>query len=242
MSLSPSEQVWGFPGQVDFLGPQFDLDAIFGEIGALIWAIDAQDEYLEAINRQNNTILNLQLLDCVPNLSLERLGRTNLTHRSKGHDFDTLQSCFLIRIPFQETSLSPSEQLLDRVPNLSLERLVHAPTSHREEKDLLLHFSQQKGGRPKSRENRSPEDILDLGSSESFKNAPINEIFEAGGSCRGLNDDWTTSPDDEDELAMTNMPSDVESPIQTATQKNGIVPANLRWSRVFSLRLHLSRK
>jgi hypothetical protein len=88
---------------------------------------------------------------------------------------------------------------------------VHAPTSHREEKDLLLHFYQQKGSRPKSRDNRSPEDILDLGSSESFKNAPIKEIFEAGGSCRGLKDDWTTSADDEDELAMTNMPSDFES-------------------------------
>lgn len=53
-------QVWDFPGQVDFLDPSFDFDAIFGEIGALIWVIDAQDEYLEAINRLNSTILNLQ--------------------------------------------------------------------------------------------------------------------------------------------------------------------------------------
>lgn len=62
-------QVWDFPGQVDFMDPQFDLDAIFGEIGALIWVIDAQDDYLEAINRLNNTILNLQ--PSYPNVNVE---------------------------------------------------------------------------------------------------------------------------------------------------------------------------
>ncbi|CAD6500807.1 BgTH12-06513 [Blumeria graminis f. sp. triticale] len=53
-------QVWDFPGQIDFLDSSFDLDAIFGEIGALIWVIDAQDDYLEAIARLNSTFLNLQ--------------------------------------------------------------------------------------------------------------------------------------------------------------------------------------
>ncbi|PSS22326.1 hypothetical protein M430DRAFT_57661 [Amorphotheca resinae ATCC 22711] len=62
-------QVWDFPGQLDFLDPSFDLDAIFGEIGALIWVIDAQDEYLEAINRLNGTILNLQ--PTYPNINIE---------------------------------------------------------------------------------------------------------------------------------------------------------------------------
>ncbi|KAI1000728.1 GTP-binding protein [Podosphaera aphanis] len=52
-------QVWDFPGQIDFLDPSFDLDAIFGEIGALIWVIDAQDDYLEAVARLNSTVLNL---------------------------------------------------------------------------------------------------------------------------------------------------------------------------------------
>ena len=51
------------------MDPQFDLDAIFGEIGALIWVIDAQDDYLEAINRLNNTILNLQ--PSYPNVNIE---------------------------------------------------------------------------------------------------------------------------------------------------------------------------
>ena len=56
-------QVWDFPGQIDiFDNPSFtfDMDAIFGEIGALIWVIDAQDDYLEAVARLNNTILHLQ--------------------------------------------------------------------------------------------------------------------------------------------------------------------------------------
>ncbi|KAK7711465.1 GTP-binding protein gtr2 [Diaporthe eres] len=38
----------------------FDIDAVFGEIGALIWVIDAQDDYLEAVSRLNGTILYLQ--------------------------------------------------------------------------------------------------------------------------------------------------------------------------------------
>lgn len=56
-------QVWDFPGQIDiFDNPNFTFDmyAIFGEIGALIWVIDAQDDYLEAVARLNATILHLQ--------------------------------------------------------------------------------------------------------------------------------------------------------------------------------------
>src|SRR3954468_8214166 len=57
-------QVWDFPGQIDiFENPAnsaFDMDAIFGEVGALIWVIDAQDDYLEAVARLNTTILHLQ--------------------------------------------------------------------------------------------------------------------------------------------------------------------------------------
>ncbi|AEO57765.1 hypothetical protein MYCTH_2079857 [Thermothelomyces thermophilus ATCC 42464] len=55
-------QVWDFPGQIDiFDNPNFtfDMDAIFGEIGALIWVIDAQDDYLEAVARLNATIIHL---------------------------------------------------------------------------------------------------------------------------------------------------------------------------------------
>jgi len=54
-------QVWDFPGQIDILeNPDFDMEAIFGQVGALIWVIDAQDDYLEAVARLNATILALQ--------------------------------------------------------------------------------------------------------------------------------------------------------------------------------------
>ncbi|TGO59992.1 hypothetical protein BCON_0039g00230 [Botryotinia convoluta] len=62
-------QVWDFPGQIDFQDAQFDVDAIFGEIGALIWVIDAQDDYLEAIARLNSTIYNLH--QSFPNINIE---------------------------------------------------------------------------------------------------------------------------------------------------------------------------
>jgi Ras-related GTP-binding protein C/D len=53
-------QVWDFPGHLNYLDPAFDSSEIFSEIGALVWVIDAQDEYLDAIARLNATILSLQ--------------------------------------------------------------------------------------------------------------------------------------------------------------------------------------
>ncbi|KKA30090.1 hypothetical protein TD95_004570 [Thielaviopsis punctulata] len=63
-------QVWDFPGQIDFLDdPSLDKEAIFGELGALIWVIDAQDDYLEAVDRLNATILALQ--ESYPHIKIE---------------------------------------------------------------------------------------------------------------------------------------------------------------------------
>ncbi|KAH8152462.1 uncharacterized protein LAJ45_03302 [Morchella importuna] len=53
-------QVWDFPGQLNFLDPTFDFDHIFGELGALIWVIDAQDEYLDPLSRLHATIIAIQ--------------------------------------------------------------------------------------------------------------------------------------------------------------------------------------
>jgi Ras-related GTP-binding protein C/D len=53
-------QVWDFPGHLNYFDPAFDSSEIFSEIGALVWVIDAQDEYLDAIARLNATILSLQ--------------------------------------------------------------------------------------------------------------------------------------------------------------------------------------
>jgi Ras-related GTP-binding protein C/D len=62
-------QVWDLPGHLDYFDPAFDTDNIFEEIGALIWVIDAQDEYLDAIQRLNMTILNLQ--QSYPDINIE---------------------------------------------------------------------------------------------------------------------------------------------------------------------------
>lgn len=53
-------QVWDLPGQIDYLDPSFDADSIFGGVGAMIWVLDSQDNYMEAIGRLTETILHLQ--------------------------------------------------------------------------------------------------------------------------------------------------------------------------------------
>jgi len=62
-------QVWDFPGQLEYLEPSFDLEDIFGSLGALVWVIDAQDEYQEAVSRLNRTILIVQ--QYYPNVNIE---------------------------------------------------------------------------------------------------------------------------------------------------------------------------
>jgi Ras-related GTP-binding protein C/D len=48
--------IWDFPGQIDFFDPTFDSDMIFGGCGALIFVIDAQDDYMEALERLHTTV------------------------------------------------------------------------------------------------------------------------------------------------------------------------------------------
>ncbi|ODQ54762.1 Gtr1/RagA G protein Gtr2 [Saitoella complicata NRRL Y-17804] len=62
-------QVWDFPGQIDFFDPTFDADSIFGEIGALIFIIDAQDDYLDALQKLHVTITRALAVN--PNIHLE---------------------------------------------------------------------------------------------------------------------------------------------------------------------------
>uniref|UniRef100_A0A1Q3FEE5 Putative small gtpase involved in nuclear protein import n=1 Tax=Culex tarsalis TaxID=7177 RepID=A0A1Q3FEE5_CULTA len=49
-------QIWDFPGQIDFFDPTFDSDMIFGGCGALVFVIDAQDDYIEALAKLNQTV------------------------------------------------------------------------------------------------------------------------------------------------------------------------------------------
>ncbi|KAK9877914.1 hypothetical protein WA026_020138 [Henosepilachna vigintioctopunctata] len=49
-------QIWDFPGQIDFIDSTFDSDTIFGGCGALVFVIDAQDDYGDALDKLNLTV------------------------------------------------------------------------------------------------------------------------------------------------------------------------------------------
>jgi len=49
-------QIWDFPGQIDFCDPMYDVASIFGVFGALIYVIDAQDDYMESLKMLNKTV------------------------------------------------------------------------------------------------------------------------------------------------------------------------------------------
>ncbi|KAI9024455.1 Gtr1/RagA G protein conserved region-domain-containing protein [Phycomyces nitens] len=49
-------QIWDFPGQVNYFDMTYDSQEIFGAVGALIFVIDAQDDYGEALHRLFYTI------------------------------------------------------------------------------------------------------------------------------------------------------------------------------------------
>merc|ERR1719244_1722847 len=49
--------IWDFPGQIDFFDTvTFDTDQIFSGVGALVFVIDAQDDYLDALSKLNTTV------------------------------------------------------------------------------------------------------------------------------------------------------------------------------------------
>lgn len=51
-------QIWDFPGQIDFLDPtMFDPDRIFSGCGALVFVIDAQDDYMDALAKLHLTVM-----------------------------------------------------------------------------------------------------------------------------------------------------------------------------------------
>ncbi|RUS18389.1 Gtr1/RagA G protein conserved region-domain-containing protein [Endogone sp. FLAS-F59071] len=64
-------QVWDFPGQIDFFDPTFDSGMIFGEVGALVFVIDAQDQYIEALSKLHNTVALASRVN--PNIKFEVL-------------------------------------------------------------------------------------------------------------------------------------------------------------------------
>uniref|UniRef100_A0A6G1SNI5 Ras-related GTP-binding protein C n=1 Tax=Aceria tosichella TaxID=561515 RepID=A0A6G1SNI5_9ACAR len=61
--------IWDFPGQIDFSDPTFDSKHIFGKCGALVFVIDAQDDYTEAINKLHMTVVHAHKIN--PNITFE---------------------------------------------------------------------------------------------------------------------------------------------------------------------------
>ncbi|XP_025089283.1 ras-related GTP-binding protein C-like isoform X1 [Pomacea canaliculata] len=62
-------QVWDVPGQIDFFDPTFDSETIFGGCGALIFVIDAQDDYIEALARLQMEVTRAYKIN--PNIKFE---------------------------------------------------------------------------------------------------------------------------------------------------------------------------
>lgn len=52
--------IWDLPGQINYLGSNFDSRAIFEDAGVMAWVIDAQDDYTDSVNRLGKTVLALQ--------------------------------------------------------------------------------------------------------------------------------------------------------------------------------------
>jgi Ras-related GTP-binding protein C/D len=52
-------EIWDLPGQIDFLQTNFDTDSIYSTAGAVVWVLDAQDDYVESVGRLIETILQL---------------------------------------------------------------------------------------------------------------------------------------------------------------------------------------
>lgn len=53
-------QVWDLPGQINYLDPNLDADSIFSGVGAMVWVLDAVDNYMDSIGRLTDIILHLQ--------------------------------------------------------------------------------------------------------------------------------------------------------------------------------------
>lgn len=55
-------QIWDFPGHLDYFEPSHGIDtsSLLDSVGALIWVIDAQDEYRSTISSLIRTVLNLR--------------------------------------------------------------------------------------------------------------------------------------------------------------------------------------
>ncbi|KAJ3163700.1 hypothetical protein HDU86_000294 [Geranomyces michiganensis] len=64
-------EIWDFPGHLDVDDPTFDGEEVFGGSTALVFVIDAQDDYLEALQRLYTTVTRAHKVN--PDISFEVL-------------------------------------------------------------------------------------------------------------------------------------------------------------------------
>lgn len=50
-------QIWDFPGQINYFDAELDMDMIFGECGCIVFVIDIQDEFPEALTKLHETVV-----------------------------------------------------------------------------------------------------------------------------------------------------------------------------------------
>ena len=48
--------IWDFPGQIDFFDPAFESEKVFDRTGAIVFVIDAQDDYTDAMAKLAQTV------------------------------------------------------------------------------------------------------------------------------------------------------------------------------------------
>ena len=78
--------IWDFPGQLDYFDPSFDSEQIFGGCGALIFVIDAQDDYTEALSKLQQTVKEATAVN--PKIQFEIF-----IHKVDGHSDDHKMEC-----------------------------------------------------------------------------------------------------------------------------------------------------
>ncbi|CAO3618145.1 unnamed protein product [Cunninghamella blakesleeana] len=64
-------QIWDFPGHNGYSDPTYESHDIFNSVGALIFVIDAQDDYSDALNRLFYTVTSAYKVN--PNITFEVL-------------------------------------------------------------------------------------------------------------------------------------------------------------------------
>merc|ERR1719334_2838260 len=100
--------IWDFPGQIDFFDTTFDTDLIFGGCGALVFVIDAQDDYIDALAKLNTTVTKAYSVN--PKIKFEVF-----IHKVDGLSDDTKM----------ETQRDIHQRATDELAESGLEQQVH---------------------------------------------------------------------------------------------------------------------